>query len=71
MSNSIAILGAGALGGYTAGRLAQYGHDVHFLLRSDYQQIRQHGLCVRSVSGDFKLSPTQMRVYNDPQRCPR
>lgn len=68
---SIAIIGAGALGGYYGGRLAQQGFDVHMLLRSDYAHVRAHGLAVRSVSGDFSLRPEQVRVYNDPAAMPK
>ena len=71
MSTSIAIIGAGALGGYYGGRLAQHGHDVHLLLRSDYEHIRDHGLSVRSVSGDFSLRAEQLHVYNDPAAMPK
>ena len=69
--NSIAIVGAGALGGYYGGRLAQHGFDVHLLLRSDYENVRQRGLNVRSVSGDFSLSADQLHVYNDPAAMPK
>jgi 2-dehydropantoate 2-reductase len=69
--NSIAIIGAGALGGYYGARIAQHGHDVGLLLRSDYHHVRQHGLSVRSVSGDFTLRPEQVRVYDDPAAMPK
>ena len=71
MINSIAIIGAGALGGYYGGRLAQHGHDVYLLLRSDYQHVRENGLRVRSVSGDFSLRPEQLHVYDDPAAMPK
>ncbi len=32
----IAVIGSGAVGGYYGARLAQAGHDVHFLARRDY-----------------------------------
>jgi 2-dehydropantoate 2-reductase len=70
MPSSIAIVGAGALGGYYGGRLAQHGFNVHMLLRSDYEHVRAHGLSVRSVSGDFSLAPKQLHVYNDPRSMP-
>lgn len=54
-SPRIAIIGSGAVGCYYGGRLAQHGHDVRFLLRSDYDAIRQHGLRVKSCNGDFDL----------------
>ena len=51
----IAVVGAGAVGLYYGARLAQAGHDVHFLLRSDYEQVREHGIRVDSVDGDFSI----------------
>lgn len=50
-----AIIGSGALGGLYGGMLARAGHEVHFLLNSDYQYVQQHGLKVESVWGDFHL----------------
>ena len=51
----IAIVGSGAVGCYYGGRLAQHGHEVHFLLRSDYDAVKKSGLQVRSCDGDFHL----------------
>jgi 2-dehydropantoate 2-reductase len=51
----IAIIGSGAIGCYYGGRLAQHGNDVHFLMRSDLEHVRQHGLQIRSHLGDFEL----------------
>jgi 2-dehydropantoate 2-reductase len=68
--SSIAIIGAGAVGGYYGGRLAQHGHDVHFLLRSDYEHVRQNGLNIRSASGDFSLPPAQIHVHKDTATMP-
>ncbi len=51
----IAIIGSGAVGCYYGGRLAQHGNEVHFLLRSDYAHVKQHGLKIRSHLGDFDL----------------
>jgi 2-dehydropantoate 2-reductase len=50
-----AIIGAGALGGLYGAMLARGGHDVHFLLKSDYEHVRKHGLKVDSIWGDFEL----------------
>ena len=55
----IAIVGSGAVGSYYGARLAQAGHDVTFLLRSDYEVVSQSGLEVRSVAGDFTLPEVQ------------
>lgn len=64
--NSIAIVGAGALGTYYGARLAQLGKAVHFLLRSDYDHVRAHGLTIESRDGDFSLGPDQIHVHRDP-----
>ncbi|MFP4283546.1 MAG: 2-dehydropantoate 2-reductase [Verrucomicrobiota bacterium] len=40
---SIAIVGAGALGGFVGAHLARAGHDVRFLARSDYEALRERG----------------------------
>jgi 2-dehydropantoate 2-reductase len=50
-----AILGTGAIGGFYGGRLAKAGHEVHFLLHSDYEYVRTHGLQVDSCDGSFHL----------------
>lgn len=52
---SVAVVGSGAVGLYYGGRLAQAGGDVRFLLRSDYDHVKQRGLRVESVAGDFHL----------------
>jgi 2-dehydropantoate 2-reductase len=70
-TSTIAIVGAGAVGGYYGGRLAQHGFNVHFLLRSDYQAVRAQGLRVTSRDGDFTVPPQSIRVYDDPSRMPK
>lgn len=58
----VAVIGAGAIGGYYGARLAEAGHNVHFLMRRDRQAVREHGLRVTSPDGDFKLAnPTIAR----------
>jgi len=52
----VAIVGAGALGLYYGALLQQSGVETHFLLRRDYEAIRQNGLQVYSINGDFHLS---------------
>lgn len=51
----IAVVGSGAIGIYYGARLAAAGEDVTFLLRSDYEHVREHGFKVESVKGDFLL----------------
>ncbi len=69
--SSIAIIGAGAVGGYYGGRLAQHGASVHFLLRSEYDVWKSQGLHVQSIDGDFSLPPERLNVYNDPAAMPQ
>jgi 2-dehydropantoate 2-reductase len=56
----IAIFGVGAVGGYFGGRLAQAGEDVVFIARGDHlKAIRNSGLRVDSVNGNFVIQPAQ------------
>jgi 2-dehydropantoate 2-reductase len=58
MALRILIVGAGAVGGYFGGRLAQAGRDVTFLVRlSRAKQLRQDGLRIISPHGDAVFSP--------------
>lgn len=66
---SYAILGTGALGGFYGARLQQAGSEVHFLLRSDYEHVKQQGLVVESIDGDFTLP--QVHAYHDVQQMPQ
>lgn len=50
----ILVLGAGSIGGYYGGRLAQAGADVTFLVRPKRAaQLQQDGLIIRSKFGNF------------------
>ena len=61
----ILVLGAGATGGYFAGRIAQVGADVTFLVRERRAaQLAANGLVVRSPHGDFTL-PAQFVKQSD------
>lgn len=54
----IAIVGTGGVGGYYGGLLAKQGHAVTFLARGEHlKAIRQNGLQVHSVHGDFLVQP--------------
>jgi 2-dehydropantoate 2-reductase len=53
----IAVVGCGALGSFYGAGLVRAGHHVHFLLRSDYDHVRQHGVRVESPGGDFHVRP--------------
>ena len=61
----IAVFGTGGAGGYYGARLAQAGEDVTFIARGEHlRAIREHGLRVDSVNGDFVLQSAQ--ATNDP-----
>lgn len=63
-----AIIGTGALGGFYGARLQRAGADVYFLLHSDYDHVRQHGLVVDSKEGDFVLP--KVNAYREPRDLP-
>ena len=53
----ILVLGAGGIGGYFGGRLAQAGSDVTFLVRPRRRaQLERDGLRVESPLGDFNIA---------------
>ena len=55
----IVIVGVGAVGGYFGGRLAQTAHEVTFIARGEHlNAIRENGLRVDSLNGDFIAVPT-------------
>ena len=54
----IAIFGAGAVGAYIGGRLAQAGQQVTLIARGEHlDALRHHGLRVESPHGDFVIQP--------------
>lgn len=63
------VIGTGAIGGYYGARLAQSGQELHFLLRSDYEYVRQHGLQIDSCDGSFHLGAPH--VYNSTDDMPQ
>lgn len=63
------VIGSGAIGGYYGARLAQSGQELHFLLRSDYEYVRQHGLQIDSCDGSFHLDSPH--VYNQTEDMPQ
>lgn len=65
----IGIVGTGAIGGFYGLMLAKAGHDVHFLLRSEYQAVVANGLRLNSaVHGQLHLQPVQ--AWGDPAEMP-
>ncbi len=65
----ISVVGAGAVGGYFGGMLARAGLDVAFLARGENARvIRERGLDVKCVNGDFRVQPA---VSEDPAEIGR
>ncbi len=61
----IAIYGAGAVGAYFGGRLAQAGEEVIFIARGEQlAALQTQGLRVESIAGDFTVHPVQ--ATDDP-----
>lgn len=61
----IAIVGAGAIGGYYGAKLGYFGRDVHFLMRGDLREVRRLGIQVRSKTESFRLAKVNCR--NTPE----
>lgn len=62
-----ALIGAGAIGGFYGGMLANNGADIHFLLHSDYQHVKEQGLQIDSIKGNFKIA---VNAYAKPEDMP-
>ncbi len=63
----ILIMGTGGVGGYYGGLLAQKGNEVHFISRGAHlYALRHEGLKVKSVHGDFTISP--VNAVEDPAK---
>ena len=60
----IAIVGAGAIGTFYGVKLAQAGHAVHFLLRSDYEIVRERGFEVHDCG---TLSRVAVNAHRTPE----
>ncbi len=63
----IAVFGTGGVGGYFGGRLAAAGEEVTFIARgATLAALREHGLIVDSVKGDFAVRPAA--ATDDPRQ---
>jgi 2-dehydropantoate 2-reductase len=65
----IGVVGCGAVGSYYGAKLCRDGHETHFLLRSDYEQVKRRGIAVRSSEGDFNVRPRAARAPGDIGTC--
>ena len=57
MNNKVLIVGAGGVGAYFGGRLAQSGMEVSVVCRSSYEQVKENGFNIKSIAGDFSFKP--------------
>jgi len=63
----VAVMAAGAVGGYFGARIAAAGHDVAFIARGGHRDaIRQNGLKIESALGDLHLN--DVPVTDDPKQ---
>jgi len=61
----IIMMGSGGVGAYYGGLLAQQGNRVSFIARGAHlEAMRKHGLQVKSIFGNFTVSPVQ--ATHDP-----
>lgn len=60
------IFGCGGVGGYFGARLAQQGQNVSFMARNQaLAALRQHGVRIKSISGDAQVPPDKLGVLID------
>ena len=65
----IGVAGCGALGSYYGAKLCRDGHEVHFLLRNDYDAVRRRGVFIRSPEGNFHVNPKCARTSEQIGVC--
>lgn len=61
----IAVVGCGAVGSYYGAKLCQAGNETHFLLRSDYDPVRRHGVQIEGDSESFRVRPKCARTPDE------
>ncbi|MFK3680785.1 putative 2-dehydropantoate 2-reductase [Pseudomonas sp. NPDC088890] len=69
-STRIGIIGSGAIGGFYGLMLARAGFEVHFLLRSEYEAVREQGLSLQSaVHGQVHMQVNAYASAADVPAC--
>ncbi len=63
----IAVVGSGAVGGYYGGKLAYYGREVHFLIRSEEERaaVKRFGLQIKSRKEAFRVAKVSVHASTD------
>lgn len=64
-----AVIGSGAVGTFYGGCLQKLGRTAHYLCHSDYVHVKQHGLRIDSINGDFTLP--RVHAYSNVNNMPR
>ncbi len=63
----IAVMAAGAVGGYFGGRMQAAGHDLHYIARgANLEAMKKNGLRLESVHGDLHLP--KVNVTDEPKQ---
>jgi len=66
---NVAIVGAGAVGGYYGARLWEAGHNVTFYMRGENLQVcTRQGLNVTSVDGDLHIPANKLVTCTDTSK---
>jgi 2-dehydropantoate 2-reductase len=65
----VAVVGCGAVGSYYGARLWRSGFETHFLLRADYAVVRERGVRIHSVEGDFTAHPVSAQRPEEIGPC--
>ncbi len=65
----VSVVGCGAVGSFYGAKLCRAGHETHFLLRSDYEEARRHGIRIKSAEGDFSVRPRCARRPEEIGQC--
>jgi len=63
---NIVVIGAGGVGGYFGGKISKAGYNVTFVARGKtFDAIKNQGLMVKSIKGDFKVRPEVIKNIKD------
>ncbi|QDU33848.1 2-dehydropantoate 2-reductase [Poriferisphaera corsica] len=65
----IGVIGTGGVGGYYGSQLQKQGFDVHYLLNSDFEYVKTHGLKVLSPNGDYSFN--NVNAYQSVHEMPK
>ena len=64
-AGKVALVGAGAVGGFYGGMLARAGADMRFLFRSTYDDVMRDGLTLVLHASNESLPVEPLRAYRD------